>query len=375
MEELVGYKESFMGNTLGKKLKFRCLIIEFEVYNIEDASLNKKKLMECNLNNIISDIVNEDEYYISFKLIEQKSGYDISFVYNKKIMEMNGENEEDYINFLKESIEQKINHKVHIYIGKEVNNNRDIILSYKSAEILRLLVNSSDLNYYDNIVNENYSYKLGKIYIDELIEQVQENNEEKIIENIDLLYDSFKTNSVSLEFIKMDFNYLTYRIIMLIKDLDLECNNNKIIEFITYDLHENLMRRGSNRYLKGFLLELSGYLKKIKENISDNVLNYVIKEVAENYMDKLSLKSISEKYYINSAYLGQLFLKKYNKSFKDYLNEFRIEKAVYLLLNTNKKVYEIATMVGYSNTDYFIKRFMEVKGMTPLRYKRNKIKY
>ena len=72
---------------------------------------------------------------------------------------------------------------------------------------------------------------------------------------------------------------------------------------------------------------------------------------------------------INSAYLGKLFQKKYNKTFKDYLSEIRIEKSIELLRNTDKKVYEISTSVGYSNSDYFIKKFMEIKGTTPFQYK------
>lgn len=73
--------------------------------------------------------------------------------------------------------------------------------------------------------------------------------------------------------------------------------------------------------------------------------------------------------FINSAYLGQLFQRKYNKTFKDYLNEIRIEKSIELLRDTDKKVYEISEIVGYSNTDYFIKKFVEIKGTTPFQYK------
>ena len=34
------------------------------------------------------------------------------------------------------------------------------------------------------------------------------------------------------------------------------------------------------------------------------------KEIRENYASNITLKSLSEKYYVNSAYLGQLFRKK-----------------------------------------------------------------
>ena len=40
----------------------------------------------------------------------------------------------------------------------------------------------------------------------------------------------------------------------------------------------------------------------------------VEKEIKENYAANLTLKGLSEKYYVNSAYLGQLFRKKYGLS-------------------------------------------------------------
>lgn len=111
------------------------------------------------------------------------------------------------------------------------------------------------------------------------------------------------------------------------------------------------------------------FKREVKEFGSYDVLAYIVNEINDNYMNKISLKYLGKKYFINSAYLGQLFLKKYNKNFKDYLNEVRIEKAVELLYNTDRKIYEISELVGYSNTDYFIKKFKEVKGRTPLMYK------
>ena len=87
-------------------------------------------------------------------------------------------------------------------------------------------------------------------------------------------------------------------------------------------------------------------------------------------MNNLTLKYLGDKYFINSAYLGQLFHKKYGCSFKDYLNNYRIEKAVSLLLTTDMKTYEIAEAVGYKDVDYFVNKFITVKGCTPVRYRK-----
>ena len=81
-------------------------------------------------------------------------------------------------------------------------------------------------------------------------------------------------------------------------------------------------------------------------------------------------KGLSEKYYVNSAYLGQLFRKKYGQSFKDYLNNYRIEQASNQLIHTDKKIIQIAEEVGYHDLDYFVNRFIQVKGCTPARFRK-----
>ena len=68
--------------------------------------------------------------------------------------------------------------------------------------------------------------------------------------------------------------------------------------------------------------------------------------------------------------MGQLFRKKFGQSFKDYLNNCRIEQACHLLLRTDKKIYQIAETVGYRDLDYFVNRFISVKGCTPAKFRK-----
>jgi two-component system response regulator YesN len=94
-------------------------------------------------------------------------------------------------------------------------------------------------------------------------------------------------------------------------------------------------------------------------------------EIKKNFRDSITLKSLADKYFVNSIYLGQLFKKKYGLSFKTYLNNIRIEEAAKLLVSTNRKVGEIAVEVGYVDVDYFTKKFIALKGCTPVKFRRN----
>jgi YesN/AraC family two-component response regulator len=58
-------------------------------------------------------------------------------------------------------------------------------------------------------------------------------------------------------------------------------------------------------------------------------------------------------------------------SFREYLNTVRINQAASLLLKTDEKIGWIAENVGYHDTDYFIDKFIAIKGCTPSKYRKN----
>ena len=69
--------------------------------------------------------------------------------------------------------------------------------------------------------------------------------------------------------------------------------------------------------------------------------------------EELTLKSVADQLHINAVYLGQVFKKEIRYSFSQYLNQIRIKRAQYLLLNSNFNINEISEEIGYNNTNYF----------------------
>lgn len=57
----------------------------------------------------------------------------------------------------------------------------------------------------------------------------------------------------------------------------------------------------------------------------------------------------------------------------DYINKFRLEKAVYLLSNTDKSIMEIADAVGFANQRYFSTVFKQFYHTTPTLYRQKNI--
>ena len=104
---------------------------------------------------------------------------------------------------------------------------------------------------------------------------------------------------------------------------------------------------------------------------SQDIISEMKQYTQEHYQKDLSLKIIGEHFNYNSAYLGKKFRKETGKTYLAYLEEIRMEKAKDILLHSNFMVYEIAEMVGYSNVDYFYKKFKNHFKISPNEFRKN----
>ena len=68
---------------------------------------------------------------------------------------------------------------------------------------------------------------------------------------------------------------------------------------------------------------------------------------------------------------GEFVLSGVPENFSDYVSRKKVEKAKDLLIFSDKKINEIAEMVGINNYSYFCKVFKKIEGMTPIKYRIN----
>lgn len=96
----------------------------------------------------------------------------------------------------------------------------------------------------------------------------------------------------------------------------------------------------------------------------------IIKEIKaflqENYYCEISLNDLAaNKYFMNPNYLSRLFKAEEGIGFSRYLLNLRMEKAKEMLARGDMNINEVAMMVGYTSTSYFIANFKKHYGETP----------
>ena len=98
-----------------------------------------------------------------------------------------------------------------------------------------------------------------------------------------------------------------------------------------------------------------------------NALNYIY----EHYAEPLTLQQIAAQIMTNNSRISLLFKKYTHMSPVKFLNKYRLYIAKDMILHTDKPISEISETVGYNQLSYFIQKFRESYGFSPLKY-RNK---
>lgn len=92
--------------------------------------------------------------------------------------------------------------------------------------------------------------------------------------------------------------------------------------------------------------------------------------IKEHYQDSgLKVSDIAGYLKISESRLSVIFKEDTGKTLIQYLTAVRIGKAKKLLDTTEYKVYEVAELVGYNNSQYLSNVFAKETGCFPLEYK------
>lgn len=124
-----------------------------------------------------------------------------------------------------------------------------------------------------------------------------------------------------------------------------------------------------------FLAEIEAYLNEKLDQFFDiqeeqyhlNPVAYQIRQYVEEHYaeEELSLTVLSEHFNISESYLCVLYKKTFDITINQYIINLRMEKAREYLSGSNRKVKDIAALVGYRDCNYFIRMFKKTYHITP----------
>lgn len=129
----------------------------------------------------------------------------------------------------------------------------------------------------------------------------------------------------------------------------------------------------SNTLLNIFSILLRNYEKSVEFpsiiEKADSRRFGLIRFIQDNYMD-INLDMVAKKFHYTPEYTSKLIKETTGMTFKQILQHTRIDRAGFLLLDTNLSIQNIGYQVGYENVEHFIRTFKKVHGMTPTEYRK-----
>lgn len=104
------------------------------------------------------------------------------------------------------------------------------------------------------------------------------------------------------------------------------------------------------------------------KNINKTYITEIILYIQHHYQS-CSLVETAQHFGYNPDYLSRIIHQSTGLSFKKLINYYRMENITNQLINTNKPVYQIAQENGFSNLNYFYKKFTIQFGASPTEYR------
>lgn len=369
-ENLVQVKRYLTDEGLERYVSF-----EFDKNSREFAALERDGRMEQqkNLVQYLRGLTEGFIYHIIPMVETEEEFFGAGLLLVHAMYEKEYSSEEEYLEYLQKRVVQHFSCPIQIYAGQKAESLEQLSQSFFSIRVARCLhglaQEESQVRNYEDFRHRKSSMGIREADVDRLLEAVKNNQVSEIEKSAEQIFTQIRSSDMNMEMVNASIYHILYRLMVMVQEFDDETNQQEILEYIGKESFNKLVLAGSTEEITGFFSDYAGYLAQVRTQESRKILDKVDAYVHENYMEKMSLKSLGELFYVNNVYLGQLYKKKYGIAFRDYLNNLRMEKARELLLGTNLRIYAIAEKVGFGKAEYFINKFVQLYQMTPNQYR------
>ncbi|EUJ32885.1 AraC family transcriptional regulator [Listeria cornellensis] len=148
---------------------------------------------------------------------------------------------------------------------------------------------------------------------------------------------------------------------------------------------ESSQRKAGYRYIvKAKLYEMLAVLERdvprlVRDSAEDATsksqetlekLQQIFAYVEDHYQETITLQQVADHVGFSSYYFTKLFKRNMGITFMTFVNDYRLSKAKWILLNEETPVTEVAELAGFSSVKTFHHAFKRAMGVSPLKYRR-----
>lgn len=129
--------------------------------------------------------------------------------------------------------------------------------------------------------------------------------------------------------------------------------------------------------IKGYLFQIFYVLlsncEKVKKTPGNKKslekMKLILTYLSEHYQNPITIEEIANHCFYSKSYFMKFFKETMGMGFIQYLNDYRLDIAAKLLLDTSENILDIAVQTGFDNLSYFNRCFKKKYGISPGKYR------
>ena len=234
-------------------------------------------------------------------------------------------------------------------------------IQFYACDPVRPFSSIPDMNHLSSLIIYNTKH---------MTDLVLNGNRPELEKFFDSLSEKFQTQSITL----VEGKNILYYYYQLLTQLQLLLH--KRYPAVNFQALDNLDNRflhlpiaEATQMTRDCFLEACEFIEAHKDNSGQLLITHVCHYIDNNYFNEnLNQTTIADHFHMTPAYLAQKFKNEKDVTIIQYLYNVRIQHAKELLKQNKLKISEIATVVGFPNSNSFIRVFKQYTGMTPGKY-------
>lgn len=128
-------------------------------------------------------------------------------------------------------------------------------------------------------------------------------------------------------------------------------------------------------YLYLFLSSLYRQHELLSKDRTQDYIDRACMYIQNNFQDDITVDMIAKYLFINRTYLFRIFKARLNMSPSEYLQDYRLKQACYMLARSSHSITDIAFYCGFNSVSLFCKAFKKKYKISAMNYRKNALIY
>ena len=276
-----------------------------------------------------------------------------------------------FAHYLKESIHKEAGMTVNIGISRVFNGHNGLGLAYSESAAActdRFFKEPGAVTYVDDMCGLILTRASG-----EMIAFIEAGDLQSVQDRLDYFYSYMKNNIRSeLNLYKRLAMNLVVQIYQFLLETVRDGRRDEMANIMSiYQRMEKCQTDDeTHRIITAYIIETVQYLKSLRYKKYEVMVNRALTFVDLHFGKNIGVPDVAAHIGVSEGGFSRIFKKYTQKSFVQYLTEYRIEQAKKFLLSPDVRIYEVASLTGFNDDKYFDRIFKKHVGKTPSDYKK-----